>query len=356
MKILHLYDKASPLTEKHVMLLSQNDDGNEVLVASQPSEALLKMDVAPDIVHIHGCWRHGHARMAFGLLRRGARLLLSPHHELQPWVVSQGMVGEKWPKLLLWQRRLVSACYCVVSSGSWERRALRDLGWNDRLVDVPDAALTQQVTAKEMARAMNAVYRKMLDTHPRELLSASALSLLPPILKVGITGDRRWVAREDALRRAAHELSNEDWRHLYIYAHHDGIASWFARGVELLAIPSIAFDAERIDVWKPAPTHEEQQEYSTTEELVAAIHRSVVHRRLAYRLLVDLTVRLFDDTLSDERLMSALRKTKQAGFFASLLTVLGETTLLDEGFMPCAPVDDKRSAAIRQALVRHLAL
>lgn len=356
MKILHLYDNGSPLIEKHVMLLSQNDDSNEVTQASQPADLLSKADVVPDIVHIHGCWRYSHARMALSLKKRGARLLLSPHHELQPWVIAKHRVGEKWPKQLLWQKRLAAACYCIVTSGQWEQQALGNLGWNKRLVAVPDAVLTQQTTPKEMVRAMGAVYRKILDTHPRELLSDEALNLLPAILKVGVTGDRRWVQNDEQLRKTASELSNEDWRHLYIYTHHEGVASWFNRGIELLAIPSIAFDAERIDIWKPATTTEDEQEHPTVEALVTAIHRCVAHRRLSYRLLVDLTVRLLDDTLSEERLMSDLRKAKQADFFASLVTVLAETTLLDEGFMPCTPVDDKTTKAIRQALAHHLAL
>ena len=356
MKILHLYDKASPLTEKYVMLLSQCDESNEVRLASQPADLQTWTDDVPDIVHIHGCWRFRHAQMALSLRKRGARLLLSPHHELQPWVISQHRVGEKWPKQLLWQKRLVAACYCVVASGTWERQALSDLAWNERIMDVPDAVLTQQVAAKDMVRTMVTVYRKILDTHPRELLSEEALTLLPAVLKVGVTGDRRWLQQEEQLKKAARELSNEDWRHLYIYAHHEGITSWFNRGIELLAIPSIAFDAERIDIWRPLPSPEEEQEHTTIEALISSIRRCVRRRRLSYRLLVDLTTRLFDDTLSEERLMSVLRKTKQDAFFASLLTVLAETTLLDEGFMPCLPVDNKTTEAIRQSLAQHLAI
>ena len=390
MKILHIYNQQAQLIQAHVKLLCQYSACEEVTAVSTSAELQhLGAAYRPDIVHLHGCWNHAHVRLASSLQRFGARLVLSPHHQLQPWVMAERKTGEKWPKLVLWQRRLVSACYSVVASGSWEQQRLQELGWNNRIELVPDATVTCHITAEDMGRKTDALYRKVMDSSPMDLLSAESLSLLSATLKAGITGDMRWVAPPaqtaevvyaTTWKQVAQKLSAEQWRHLYVYTYHDGIDELFRAGIDILGLPALAFDAERIDLYLPqqqaksrhsgkrvplgTSSHPDMNGDKTTDERTSAhetalhLTRQIAHcvdgKRLSYHLLTSLAHCLRDTSLSDERLMQELSQQKLNLFFAALMPVLAQTVQMEEGYMPCSPLDNKTARDIRSALAGEL--
>ena len=365
MNILHLYDSKDILVARHVALLQQNDTTNDVRTAAGGG-------YMPDIVHLHGCWHHGRARQAMQLQRRGARLVLTPHHQLQPWATAHHRLDDKWPKMLLWQRRLCAGCYCMIASGQWELQVLRQLGWTPRIEHIADAAITQELTARDMARRMAATYRKVMDSHPAALLSAEAWHLLPCILKAGVSGDRRWVDMPaQQLNELGNALSSEDWRHLYIYAFHSGLADIFSRGLDLLQLQSVPVDARRIPIYLPQPKKPETKDVRPAEPqdaepqyrqatditaLLLDIRRATALGRLSFGLLADMVCLLRQPQLNEDKLMADLRRQRLAGCMAALLPLLAETMLLEEGFMPCAPTDNRLTSAMRRALQHHLAI
>ena len=58
--------------------------------------------------------------------------------------------------------------------------------------------------------------------------------------------------------------------------------------------------------------------------------------------------------LTDNEIAELLEKKSLTVYAARLMQVLAEQTQLDEGYMPIAPIDDKRTQQIRNTLKNHL--
>lgn len=70
--------------------------------------------------------------------------------------------------------------------------------------------------------------------------------------------------------------------------------------------------------------------------------------------LVELTRELYRDNVNDDLLTEKLEDKKLHTYAARLMQVLKELTLLDEGYMPVDPIDDRQTEHIRKALTNHL--
>ena len=121
MNVVHLYPDNDELIAQHVAMLQVH--------ASHPKHET-DTNVMQDspIVHVHGCWNRRIVRQALHLHRQGARIVLSPHGHLEPWIISQQRMTEKTAKILLWQKRLVQNAYVLIAHGKMETEALQAPG------------------------------------------------------------------------------------------------------------------------------------------------------------------------------------------------------------------------------------
>ena len=62
--------------------------------------------------------------------------------------------------------------------------------------------------------------------------------------------------------------------------------------------------------------------------------------------LIELTRELYRDNVNDDKTRELLEKKKMSRFAGRLMQVLNEQTLLDEGYMPVDPVNDRGTARI----------
>jgi hypothetical protein len=58
--------------------------------------------------------------------------------------------------------------------------------------------------------------------------------------------------------------------------------------------------------------------------------------------------------VDDEQLNDILTEKRLSRYFRHLLQILCEQTLLDEGFLPATPIDDRQTARMRYQLFTHL--
>ena len=325
MNIRHIYPKNNPLIVEHIKLLGGMDDVPK-----------------PDIVHVHGCWNYNTVKTAEQLRQKGARIVLSPHGELQPWTVAQMGPTEKAAKTILWQRRLVEHSYAVIAHGKMEAEALRDLGWNPRIETVRNAVITRSITPESMNRQTENVYRKVMDSNTWALMDTVDQAALAVILKAGITSDARWCGSAPTVT---------DWRKLLIYAEHENLRDVVDKGVAVLGLPAPVIDTATIDSYLPTdyirPTKAE-----TTDllELVQLTRK----RPVTKRQLVELDTLLRREDVADDQLRQALADKRLTKHFRRLLQALSEQTLLEEGFMPLVPLDDAQTQTLRDTITNHL--
>ena len=329
MKVLHLYPEDNPLIAAHVALLREHEEP----FSSQP-----------DVVHVHGCWNYATARYAMKAHRRGARIVMTPHGGLEPWVISQRRMTEKFTKTLLWQRKMVESAYVLIAQGPVEAESLMELGWNPRIETIRNAVITNSITTEAMRQQTNDVYRKVMDSNTIELMSDNSRRLLAMLLKSGITGDRRWISSQEPV------IDDSQWRRLLIYADHENVRSIVDRGLHAMGIHCPYIETNRIKSYLPTTYRPPKVENHTVEGIVGEIS----HGALTLRHLVELDFALRSDTVDDEQLNDILTEKRLSRYFRHLLQILCEQTLLDEGFLPAAPIDDRQTARLRYQLFTHL--
>lgn len=335
MKVLHLFPEDNPLIAAHVAMLREREE---------PSTG------RPDIVHVHGCWRYATVRQAMRLHREGARLVMTPHGGLEPWIISERRLTEKLSKTLLWQRRMVESAYVLIAQGPMENEALLQLGWNPRLETIRNAVVTNSITPEAMRQHTQEVYRKVMDSNTIELMDADTRHLLTLLLKAGITGDRRWLGDLSTLPSLLSPLTETDWRQLLVYADHENIRTIIDRGLHVLSIRAPYIETAQIKSYLPTSYQLPKVENHTVVGIVSEMHRSP----LTLRLLVELDRALRRDDTDDEQIVEDMTEKRLLRYFRRVLQLLVELTLLDEGFLPASPIDDSQTATLRQRLLTHL--
>ena len=356
MKVLHVYPKSDSLIERHVTLLAEGmRQSAEVKVAdSAVTFKRLFREMEPDIVHCHGCWQFFLARAASYAIRHEARVVLTPHGQLEPWVIKHQSVQENISKTLLWQRRTVERAYAVILLGKLEYDNFRKLGWNQRTEEIHNAVITNAITQAEMCTQTFAIYQKVMDSNTLEQMDEESLRALAIIIKVGIMGDRRWVKDNHI------DDAHIDWRRLFIYAEHEHISNYVDYGISTLGLSTPSIDVSRIAAY--FPDHYEcpktlkevvgDYDGNETDYLVRIIRQ--INKQPLLLHLIELTRELYRDNVNDELLIEKLEDKNLLTYAARLMQVLSEQTLLDEGYMPLDPKDDRQTEHIRRMLTNHL--
>ena len=333
MNVLHLFPESETVIARHVAMIEGQSTGQ-----GESAEV-------PDIVHVHGCWNRAIVRRAERLHRLGARLVLSPHEGLQPWMIRERRLQEKLAKTLLWQRRMVARCYAVIAHGVVEADNLTKLGWNPRIETIGNAVISNGVTPDEMRRLTQAVYQKVMDSNTIELLDDEARQHLVTLIKAGTTGDRRWVAG-----RPVPSPDETEWRRLLLYADHENIRDVIDSGVQTLGIVPHQLQTSAIASYLPTSYHRPTVKAIDAVGIVTEMR----HTQLTLLQLVELDKALHRPDVEDDSVIDTLAGKRLTKYFQRLLQLLGEQTGLDEGFMPLSPLDDKQTQILRNRLANHL--
>ena len=359
MKVLHLYPKNDSLIERHVAYLTEGmRQSADVKKADNVGlfRQILK-DMEPDIVHVHGCWQYGIARASTSAIKHGARLIITLHGQLEPWIMKQKSLQENIFKTLLWQRSTIEQAYAIITLGKLERANFLKLGWNKRIEKIHNAVITNTISQAEMCSNTFAVYQKVMDSNTLEQMNQDSILALAAIIKAGITGDRRWL---DGTQSMMFDPTNISWRQLLVYAEHENIRNYIDYGINILGFSTPLIDTKQIHAFfpdnykKPLPVKELIGDYSGNESdyLMRIIRQINKHPLLLH--LIELTRELYRNTVNDEQLIDLLEEKNLKSYAARLMQILQEQTLIDEGFMPLPPIDDKQTKHIRNLLTNHL--
>ncbi len=365
MNILHYYEQSDPMTAQYVAMLGRvSFHETAMFFAADRQEAkqiLQSVDI--DILHVHGCWRPSAARLYAKVSRRGTRLVLSPHGQLEPWIFQQRFWKEKLPKRILFQHRMVSRAYAVVVEGSMETECLYRLGWNSRTVVVRNPLITSSITPEETVRQLATLYRRIMDSNTLELMEQETVSALRLAIKAGTTRDIRWLRLPD--HYTPPRLDKEAWRQIYCFARQEQIETVVERGIRILQCDCPMPDPNLPqpflpDDYQPSKGIEEtigMSFVSENQRLVKTfryLHHLTVHNRLTICHLCELDKELRDHGCDEEALAERLAELHLLKTARRLMQVMQEETELDEGFMPVAPLNDRTTRNIKRQLKNHL--
>lgn len=350
MKVLYIYPKSDPLISRHVTLLTE---GLRMSVDTSTAEqvgAIRKMlrEQLPDIIHCHGCPPVSVARAILSALKKGTRLVLTLHGQLEPWAVD----NKRNVANAIWQKEFIGRAYSVILLGRLERTNFVELGWNSRIEEIHNAVTTNTISRQDMCSATFAVYQKVMDSNTLALMDEPTFHMLCAVIKVGIMGDRRWVPVLPS--------GHVDWRHILLYAEHENIRNYVDYGISLLGCSVPSIDTSHVPAYfpdgytQPVPIREKIGDYQGKEtEYLLKMIAQIRHQPILLHL-IELTRELYRDSIDDNRIAEALEEKGLTAFTQSLMQVLGEQTGLDEGYMPIPAADDRLSNQIRKQLTNHL--
>ena len=358
MKVLHIYPKSNDLIWQHVMLLAEGmQQSADILTAD--SGANIRQQIIenePDILHCHGCWNQKMARATRTARHNGVRVVITPHGQLEPWIVSQKSVQDKVVNALLWQKDAIVNAYAIITLGKLERSNFQKLGWNQRVEEIHNSVTTNTITQERMCSETFSVYQKVMDSNTLEQLDDLSLKALTTIIKAGILGDRRWCQSLDSINYP----KDIDWRRLLIYAEHENIRNYVDYGISVLGLPIPAIDTEKIVAYfpdnytRPHPIKDIIGDYQgdETDYLLRMIRQ--INKQPLLLHLIEFTRELYRDTVNDDLLATALEEKNLTKYAESLMQVLQEQTQLDEGYMPLYPKDNRQTTNIRKQITNHL--
>ena len=354
MKILHVYPKNDEMMAQHVSQLMEGMQlSAEVQAASNPADFKnVCKTFKPDIVHCHGCWQYGIVNAGNFARKQGARIVLSPHGQLEPWVLEEKPLQEKFHKTALWQKPFVEKAYAIITFGKMEQQYLARLKWNPRIEIIHNAVITNTTTRETMCSQTFAVYQKVLDSNVLEQMDENTQQLMAAIIKASILGDARWT-----------ELTmpqTVDWRRMLIYAEHQNIRNYVNYGINILGLPAPNLDTEQLPAYFPKNYKRPQSikaligEYKgdETDYLIRMIRQ--IEKQPLLLHLIEFTRELYRDNVNDDLLQESLEQKRLTKFASRLIQVLHELLRLDEGYMPIDPISDRGTQKIRESITNHL--
>ena len=353
MKVLHVYPESDQLIQRHVMMLADGmRQSAEVYTAGNSTSARQQLKLRdPDIIHVHGCNQFFLLRTLRSAEKAGIRTVITLHGQLEPWILHQQKAQEKASRWLLLKDGITHA-YAVITLGRLERTNFESLGWNRRIEEIHNAVITNAMAPKEMAAMTFAIYQKVTDSNTLEQMDDESLQMLAVILKAGITGDKRWI--EDVPQ------TSPDWRRLLIYAEQENIRNYIDYGINILGLSTPILDTSKISAYfpdnylRPKLLKEIIGDYQGNEnEYILRMIRQIEKQPLLLHL-IELTREFYRDNINDDLLSDMLEEKGLKGFASRLMQILSEQVLLDEGYMPLTPVDDKQTEKIRKLLTNHL--
>ena len=368
MRILHYYSSDDAMIAQHVAALQQGmgtEAENHAATTADDARTLLQGS-RYDIIHLHGCWRYSSYSITRLAMKKGARLVVTPHGQLEPWVQNDGYWKEKLPKKLLYQRNQLRQAYAVIIQGKMEEECMKRLAWNSRCIIIRNAIVTQSITVKEMARQTLALYRKVADSNTLALMTQETRTVLRLLIKAGITGDIRWLSEQDsAYVRQPEVRGNIQWRELLCYAHQESITNTILRGISILRLNAPDIDVEAIPYFLPDGYQQTQsisetignQFASENDRLIATfklIKKLIANGQFSMRHLVELDRELRQYGCDEELLEEQLTERQLLPTARRVMQLMADTTELTEGFMPVAPQNDRTTKKLYKQIKNHL--
>lgn len=386
MRILHFHPDGDKVISEYTALQCRVMGEYAEVEAVSDIKALAKhiRRKRPDIIHLHGCWDVHTAMAAHMARRKGIRTVLTPHGQLEPWIIKQNHLKEKLPRILLYQKSVVRRAYTVIVMGRMEEHHFRQLKWNPRVEIAHNSIITDTITAKEMCHTIYSIYSKVMYTDMLKLMNKETVDATAAVIKAGITGNHLWLT--DNEYGQFRTPNNIEWDKLAVYAYHEGIENTVARGIETLGLPQPDIVPANIPYYLPEGftateplsalisvksgkddnTNSNNGNdshgrttfvYADTQyftEMIVQARKLASRKRLTISHIVEMAAELRTKPINEGKVAETLREKRLHKFAGRVMQLLRDMTGLEEGFMPVSPINDRQTNRIKTIINKHL--
>ena len=380
MRILHYFTATDKISEEYINILSKamtelnylsGDSCIENVSASSLHDALKVIKSSDvDIIHIHGCWRDSDFMLERKAKKKGIRIVISPHGQLEPWIIKQDYWKKHFPRIIAYQKKIVKDAFSVVVMGRMEEDCMKRLGWNPRIEVVRNSMITDTITEKDMAIKMLAIYNKVMDSHTLALLNDDERKAFAALIKAGVTHEEKWLT--DSEKASISSLSPLAWRRIKIHAYHTSIADTISDAENTIGHSHTDIKPDEIPCYlpredkhrglfnkdvKPLPAVIADDKGYHTDSLckfIKVLHKHATSGQLTLKDIVE-TARQMRRVFVDEAVVNEEMKIKGIDkFVMSLMQIMSDYTCMEEGFMLAPPKDNARTRKLASMIDNEL--
>jgi len=376
MRILHYIDKIEPsnLLSDHLLhqVEIENSIANSKIACRKDKFSKILKEFQPDIVNIHTCWQHASARRANRARSQGAAVIISPHWELSELSRTTERYISKFFKTQLYQRRMIRQADALLVSSEHERTQLHKLGWNKRIDVIPAPVFHHHISDKETIEQLAAFQQKISDTRYRLSMTPKELQAVTSLLHAGIIESE--MKLDETRLKTLRNLLPDQWKRIMLFAADEEIADIIALGAHRLHLqtPDItrvnryplrhskqrgSLNDESLNIENPFIkerlediTLDHETNINSIATMLINAKRLIRKRRFSLRHLCDLyrAVRYLD--YDEYRLKKTLSKMMILRFAQRITSILASELLLEEGFMPLIPRNDRKTTHIKRIM------
>lgn len=335
-------------------------DSVDVRVATSSDKNISDELTSYDILHIFGCWSNSARMLAHKAYRKRVPYIVTPLGLLQPWEMEKHSDSLK----LRHQHRMIEKASAVQVCGKLEDKTFAKLDWNKKVALIKNPVLTSQTTFEKVANEMLRLYRKVLDSNARVILSKEACSVISKLLQLGV--DQQgfvYENKEEDLREQLDKLSTDDWRYIFIYANDEEISVPVSTALETLQYQYTPIDVESIDRFERKTAYDGEPlkgdvllsrslllrnkvketfaNRGKTEQKVCLkilnLHYELNRRSAPLRHIADLYLDMRLTSMDEDMVRDMVKELDMMDFAERLMAVMAELLGLTEGFMPFSP-------------------
>lgn len=382
MKILHFHPDGNKMISDYAALLCRvmGEYAEVSIVTGIPTLTKQIKQRQPDIIHLHGCWNMQTSIAARMARRKGIRTVLTPHGQLEPWIIKQNYLKEKLPRMLLYQKSIVRQAYAVIVMGRMEEHHFKQLKWNPRVEIAHNSIITETITEDEMCHTIYGIYDKVMHTDVIKLMNMETITAMAALIKAGLTGNHLWL--NDHEYSIFREPNNIEWEKLAIYAYQDGIATVITKGIDTLGLPKPDIIPADIPYYlpksfvQPQPLHSSVANYKSESketadsdsgstiftdkdtyhftEIIKQASKLASRRQLTISHIVEIAETLRTRNIDEAKAADTLKTKGLYKFAGRMMTILSDMTGMEEGFMPVSPINDRQTKRIKTIITKHL--
>ncbi len=327
------------------------------------------------LVHVMGCWADQCASLASRARTLRLPVVCSPLGGLQPWVLKQHHSSRQYSAC----QQAISGASAVHVCSPLELATFTQLGWNKRMALIKNPVLTSLTTFDEMSAKTLSLYRKVIDSHARMLLTADDRRLIGDLLQLGSDQQVMLNASHiDDLSQRVRQTDDEAWRRIFIYASEELITDTLRLAIQRLQIEVTDVVVEEIERFESTQKYvaghlsadkllkSSSSTLSTMNEMfkpeqvkermlciaLLNLRHEVNHHSAPLRHLADLyTLLRFNDV--DEDLVGDVVEALGIDEFAErLMSVMAQLMHLTEGFEPFPEKPGKATDELEQELTK----
>lgn len=348
---------------------------DEVRIATSKDKGLADELESFDILHIFGCWSNSACKLAEKAYKKRLPYIITPLGCLQPWEMEKHATALRLGQ----QRKVTENASAVNVCGKLEAKTFEKLTWNKKVVLIKNPVLTSQTTFDEVAQLFLALYRKVLDSNARVILSQQAQDAVCALLQLGIDEQAfDYQNKEEDLCSKLDKLTSDDWRYIFIYAHDENVEEQIMHALDLLQYQYPQTDVEAIDRFDTESGYAEgplKDDVLLSRSILLKnkvketfANRGKEEQKVCLRFLnlhyelnrnaaplshfADLYLNMRMTSMDEDMLKDMVKELDLSDFAERLMSVMTDLLGLTEGFMPFKPKEGKSAETLKRRITK----